>query len=138
MPAKRPSLLAIVEFGGYPNFSALYERLGFEVEFVNSQRRAHARLKKTTPDVIVAEYNFQSDFRDRTSNLESLMARLQGGRTSRVLVFYQQDQADKFERLRSRFPIFDALTFPVDAHLLEASLQRALAELARQSRQTDR
>ena len=129
MSAKRPSLLAIVELGGYPNFASLYERLGFEVEFVNSQRRAQARLKKAVPDVIVAEFNFQSDFRDRTSNLESLMARLQGERRSRVVVFYQQDQADKFERLRSRFPIFDALTFPVDAPALEASLRRALGEL---------
>ncbi len=129
MSAKRPSLLAIVELGGYPNFTSLYERLGFEVEFVNSQRRAQARLKKGVPDVIVAEFNFQSDFRDRTSNLESLMARLQGERKSRVVVFYQQDQADKFERLRARFPIFDALTFPVDAPALEASLRRALGEL---------
>ncbi len=129
MSARRPSLLAIVELGGYPNFTSLYERLGFEVEFVNSQRRAQARLKKGVPDVIVAEFNFQSDFRDRTSNLESLMARLQGERKSRVVVFYQQDQADKFERLRSRFPVFDALTFPVDAPALEASLRRALGEL---------
>lgn len=130
MTAKRPSLLAIVELGGYPNFTSLYARLGFEVEFVNSQRRAQAKLKKSVPDVIVAEFNFQSDFRDRTSNLESLMARLQGRRKSRVLVFYQQDQTDKFERLRSRFPIFDALTFPVDVPALEASLRRALDELA--------
>ena len=128
--AKRPSLLAIVELGGYPNFTSLYERLGFQVEFVNSQRRAHARLKRSRPDVIVAEYNFQSDFRDRTSNLESLMARLQGEHKSRVLVFYQQDQSDKFQRLRARFPIFDALTFPVDPQALETSLLRALAELA--------
>jgi DNA-binding NtrC family response regulator len=130
MSARRPSLLAIVELGGYPNFRSVYERLGFEVEFVNSQRRAQAKLKKSVPDLIVAEFNFQSDFRDRTSNLESLMARLQGGRESRVLVFYQQDQTDKFERLRSRFPIFDALTFPVDVPALEASLRRALGELA--------
>ena len=129
LSARRPSLLAIVELGGYPNFTSLYERLGFEVEFVNSQRRAQARLKKGVPDVIVAEFNFQSDFRDRTSNLESLMARLQGERGSRVLVFYQQDQADKFARLRARFPIFDALTFPIDASALEASLRRALGEL---------
>ncbi len=129
MAAQRPRLLAIVELGGYPNFTSLYERLGFEVEFVNSQRRAQARLKKAVPDVIVAEFNFQSDFRDRTSNLESLMARLQGERKSRVHVFFQQDQADKFDRFRSRFPIFDALTFPVDADALETSLRRALDEL---------
>ncbi len=43
-------------------------------------------------------------------------------------MFYQPDQADKFERLRSRFPIFAALPFPVDAAALEVELRRALAD----------
>lgn len=127
MSDAKPKLLAIVELGGYPNFTGLYQRLGFAVEFANSQRRAMAQLKKDLPDVIVAEYNFQSDFRDRTSNLESLMARLQKHPQTKVIVFYQSDQADKFERLRSRFPVFAALTFPVDAATLERALHRALA-----------
>ena len=72
-----PRLLAIFELGGYPNFGPLYRQLGFEPLFVSSQRQALGALKKSPPDVVVAEFNFQSDFRDRTSNLESLMARLQ-------------------------------------------------------------
>ena len=72
-----PQLLAIVELGGYPNLIPLYRKLGFSVEVVNSQRKARGLLKKSLPDVIVAEYIFQSDFRDRTSNLETLMAVLQ-------------------------------------------------------------
>ncbi|MGB5761809.1 MAG: hypothetical protein WBM58_04585, partial [Sedimenticolaceae bacterium] len=69
-----PDLLAIMELGGYPNLVPLYQRLGFSVEVVGSQRKARILLKKRVPDVVVAEYIFQSDFRDRTSNLESLMA----------------------------------------------------------------
>ena len=68
------SLLTIIELGGYPDFSELYRELGFVVHYVNSQRKARVWLKKNTPDVIVAEFNFQSDFRDRISNLETLMA----------------------------------------------------------------
>jgi DNA-binding NtrC family response regulator len=121
------TLLAIVELGGYPNFTRLYERLGFRTEFVNSQRRAQARLKKQMPDVIVAEFNYQSDFRDRSSNLESLMARLQRHPETRVIVFYQREHADKFQRFRSRFCIFDAVALPVDPDVLEDSLRRAMA-----------
>lgn len=51
-------LLAIIELGGYPNLLPLYQRLGFEVDVVNSQRKARSYLKKTIPDVIVAEYIF--------------------------------------------------------------------------------
>ena len=120
------TLLAIVALGGYPNFTSLYQRLGFQAEFVNSQRRAQARLKKQMPDVIVAEFNYQSDFRDRSSNLESLMARLQRHPDTRVIVFYQREHADKFERFRSRFSIFDSIALPVDPDVLEDSLRRAI------------
>ena len=117
-------LLAIVELGGYPNFTALYQRLGFDTQFVNSQRNAQRYLKKQLPQVIVAEYNFQSDFRDRSSNLETLMARLQGHSEVQVLVFYQREHQVKFDQLRARFPIAEALAFPVDEEAVEAALER--------------
>lgn len=120
-------MLAIVELGGYPNFTALYQRLGFDATFVNSQRKALGYLKKQIPDVVVAEYNFQSDFRDRTSNLETLMARLQGNAETRVIVFYQPEHAHKFELLRVRFPIAVALTFPVTPTAMEDALLRVRA-----------
>jgi hypothetical protein len=123
------TLLAIVEMGGYPNFTGLYQRLGFKATFVNSQRKALGYLKKQVPDVIVAEYNFQSDFRDRTSNLETLMARLQGTAGTRVIVFYQPEHAHKFELLRVRFPIAAALTFPIEPAVMEEALLRVRAEL---------
>jgi hypothetical protein len=123
-----PRLLAIVELGGYPNFTALYRRMGFDTEFVNSQRRAMNSLKKQLPAVIVAEFNYQSDFRDRTSNLESLMARVQRHPGTRVVVFYQPEYADKFERLRARFPVFAALPLPVNEPQLETALRDALSQ----------
>lgn len=123
MADSAPRLLAIVELGGYPNFVPLYERLGFEVDLVASQRKARSYLKERRPAVIVAEYNFQSDFRDRTSNLETLMAVLQRHPEVKVVVFYQEEYAPKFEALRARFAIHAALTFPVDAARLEAVLR---------------
>jgi len=127
MSGDAPSLLAIVELSGYPNFTALYKRMGFAVEFVNSQRKAQAYLKKRIPDVIVAEYNFQSDFRDRSSNLETLMARLQRHPQVRLVVFYQTEFEEKFNGLRERFPIAEALSFPVSEAAMEAALARLKA-----------
>jgi len=118
-------LLAIVELGGYPNFTSLYRRLGFEAIFVNSQRKAQAYLKKQLPQVIVTEFNFQSDFRDRTSNLETLMARLQRYPGVQVIVLYPSEFSAKFEQLRQRFPIAAALTFPVS----EEDMERVISEL---------
>lgn len=118
-----------MELGGYPNLAPLYKRLGFDTEVVNSQRKAQSYLKQRIPDVIVAEYNFQSDFRDRTSNLETLMARLQRHPGVKVIVFFQSEFGHKLENLMSRFPIFQAIAFPVEPEQVETTLQRALAEM---------
>jgi DNA-binding NtrC family response regulator len=120
-------LLGIVELGGYPNFTPLYRRLGFDVELVGSQRKAQAALKRRLPHIIVAEYNFQSDFRDRTSNLETLMARLQRHPQVRVICIYQPEYRHKLDAMLTRFPVFAALPLPVDEEAMEAALRRALA-----------
>jgi CheY-like chemotaxis protein len=124
----KPRLLAIIELGGYPNFTALYARLGFEVEFVNSQRKAQAALKRRLPELIVAEYNFQSDFRDRTSNLETLMARLQRHPQVRVIALYQSDHRHKLDTLLQRFPLFATLPLPVSEAQMEAALRTHLEQ----------
>lgn len=124
-----PRLLAIIEMGGYPNFMPLYQSMGFTVEVVNSMRKARAALKKETPDVVVAEYNFQSQFRDRTSNLETLMAVLQKHGDARVIAFYEKETRHKLDQLTERFPLHATLTYPVQ----EEALREALAPVAREA-----
>jgi DNA-binding NtrC family response regulator len=116
-------LLSIIELGGYPDFKPLYRQAGYEVESVASVRKALGLLKKLSPDVIVAEFNFQSDFRDRTSSLESLLAVVQRSPKTKVIVFYEKDHAHQLARLQAQFPIHAALAYPIDAQSLEASLR---------------
>ncbi len=104
-------LLAIIELGGYPDFRTLYESLGYEVAIETRMRKAIGFLKRRVPDVIVAEFNFQSDFRDRTSSLESLLAVVQRLPDTRVVIFYEQEFTPQFEKLRTRLPVHHALTF---------------------------
>ena len=91
-------LLSIIELGGYPNFTPLYESLGYEVVVATRMRKALGFLKKRKPDVIVAEFNFQSDFRDRTSSLGSLLAAVQRFPDMRVIVFYEQEFTMQFDK----------------------------------------
>ena len=116
-------LLAITELGGYPDFTPIYQRHGFKVEKATSVRNATRQMKKVTPRVIVAEFNYQSDFRDRTSSLETLMAVVQRLPDVRVIVFYEREFAHQLERLTSRFPVHAALAFPIEEADLEAALQ---------------
>ena len=118
-------LLSIIEIGAYPNFTPLYEKAGYTVTIERSMRKALPQVRKLKPAVIVAEFNFQSDFRDRTSSLESLLAVVQTLPGTKVIVFYDVEQAHQYERLRSRFPIHAALTYPIDPVRLEAALAGA-------------
>jgi hypothetical protein len=118
-------LLSIIELGGYPNFTPLYRELGYEVAVETRMRKAISFLKRRTPDVIVAEFNFQSDFRDRTSSLESLLAVVQRTPGIRVIVLYEKEYLPQFDVLRARLPVHHALAFPVEEGDIRACLLEA-------------
>ena len=122
-------LLSIVEMGGYPDFTAMYKNKGFQVDTANSMRKAIKLLKKNKPDVIVAEFNFQSDFRDRTSSLESLMATIQGYPDTRVIIFYEKEQRTQLERLLSIFDVYEIIPFPVNENLLAETIEKVSREI---------
>jgi DNA-binding NtrC family response regulator len=123
--AGQPKLLSVIELGGYPDFSPLYRRLGFDVISADTSRKAITAVKKQSPAVVVAEFNYQSDFRDRTSSLESLLASLERFADTRAIVFYEQESFEKLERLLAQFDVFKVMAFPID----EAELEAALVEI---------
>ncbi|GMR20340.1 MAG: hypothetical protein BMS9Abin36_0935 [Gammaproteobacteria bacterium] len=114
----KPVLLSLIELGGYPNFTPLYQQAGYEVLPANSVRKALGLLKKQVPDVIVAEFNFQTDFRDRSSTLESLLAVVQRHPGIHVIIFYEKDYENHLPRLTDHFPVFATIPFPVDPEVL--------------------
>lgn len=119
-----PSLLSVIELLGYPNLRPLYERLGYRVLTEFAVRKAISLMRKETPAVIVADFYFQPDFRDRVSNLESLLATAQSYKDVKVLVLYESAHEHALERLRARFSIDAALTLPV----YEAELESVLTD----------
>ncbi len=121
------TLLAVFEQGGYPNFAPLYQAEGFRVSQVTSVRKAMSRLKKAPPRVIVAEFNYQSDFRDRMSSLESLLAAAQHHPGIRVIAFYERETRPQLDRLLQQFELFETLAYPIEEESLRAALRRAVA-----------
>ena len=115
-------LLAVIELGGYPNFTPLYESLGYQVTLANSVRNAMRTLKKIKPQVVVAEFNFQSDFRDRTSSLESLLSTIQRLDKCEVIVFYEKEYAHQLEKLTVQYSINTLLPFPIEEGDLKGAL----------------
>lgn len=122
---KNKRLLSITELGGYPDFSELYLASGFISEIVTTMRKALRNLKQNKYDVIVAEFNFQSDFRDRTSSLETLMAVLQQMDDISVIIFYEKEYEHQFEKLRARFSFHAEIAYPIDKDKLTMALATA-------------
>lgn len=115
-------LLSITEIGGYPDFSALYESLGYHVIKSDSIRKSVKLIRQYKPRVIVAEFNFQSDFRDRTSSLETLMSCTQGAAVTHVIVFYEKEFESQYQRFLNSFSVSASLTFPISEQQLRESL----------------
>jgi hypothetical protein len=83
-------------------------------------------IKSRRPAVIVAEFNFQSDFRDRTSSLESMMSVVERLPETRVIVFYESEFRHQFERLLALHAFHRTFAFPIP----EEALRRCVQELA--------
>jgi len=124
MSTEAPLLVQVVELGGYPNFIPLYQRLGYRIETVNTGRKAISMLKKVKPEVVVTEFNYQFDFRDRTSHLESILAVLQPLSEIRVVVFYDKGEQVQLDLVAERFPGFTAMSYPIEEASLESVLKR--------------
>lgn len=118
-------LLSIIEIGGYPDFTVLYEAAGYTVVRADSVRKAVKLIRQHRPEVIVAEFNFQSDFRDRTSSLETILSSTQGISESEMIVFYEKEFENHYQRFLQNFRVSASLTFPVD----ETRLRDVLSEL---------
>ena len=120
--ADKPVLLSVVEIGGYPDFSAVYESTGYRVERADNIRKAVKLIRQQAPRVIVAEFNFQSDFRDRTSSLETLLSSTQGVTDASVIVFYEKEFEMQYQRFLQNFEVSASLVFPIDEQQLRMAL----------------
>jgi hypothetical protein len=121
---EKPVLLSIVEIGGYPDFRQLYESFGYQVVKTETVRKAVKLIRMHKPAVMVAEFNFQSDFRDRTSSLETLLSSTQGVTDASMIVFYEKEFGPQYQRFLQNFDVDASLTFPVEEAQLKAALER--------------
>lgn len=121
-------LLSIVEQGGYPDLTPHYKEAGFEVVKAHAMRKVVSLLKKITPDVIVAEFNFQSDFRDRTSSLETLLATMQTRCPyASAVILYEKHNRVHLDKLLSQYTVHETLPFPIDVDMLKSAISSAVS-----------
>ena len=114
-------LLSVVEFLEHSKLATVYKQLGFAVNTEWQVRKAIALMRKWQPDVIVADFYFQSDFRDRLSNLESLLASAQPLVNTKILVLYEPQNQAVLDKVRSRLRMDATLTMPINQTELQSA-----------------
>lgn len=122
MTPQSKTLLAVIEFISHGKLPELYKQLGFDVTTEWRVRKAVSLVRKLKPDVIVADFYFQSDFRDRLSNLESLLAAAQPLKDARILVFYEPQDEPALIRVRERMRIDAVLPTPASDEVIKTVL----------------
>ncbi len=121
------TLLMLNAFIGTASYNKLYKELGYTVVAEWSERKAISLVRKSPPAVIVADFYHQSDFRDRLSNLESVLAAVQSAPNTRILVFYEASHQLILDRVRARLRIDAAFCLPVQEDALRTTLQAWLS-----------
>ena len=109
------TLLAIIEQGGYPDFTSIYESLGYNVITAASMRKAITLLKNHRPDVITAEFIYSPMYSARISNLESLFASLQSHQlTPQLIIFVVHEIQHHMDRLETGIFDIQRLIYPIN------------------------
>ena len=126
----QPVLPMVNAFIGTASYKKLHQELGFSVVTEWSERRAISLVRKNPPAVIVADFYHQTDFRDRLSNLESLLAAVQGAPDTRILVFYEAAHQAVLDKVSARLRIDAAFTLPVQEEQLRTTLRAWLGDTA--------
>ena len=116
-------LLVVTEFLAHAKLPKLYQQLGFDVTNEWQVRKAISLLRKIKPDVVVADFYHQADFRDRLSNLESLLAAAQPMADIKILVLYEPENQAMLDKVRARMRIDKVLAMPVKEEELQSILK---------------
>ncbi len=112
---KSNDILFLMEYSIFPELVRGLQGDGHVVMVEHLARKAMSWLKKSAPKLLVAEFYHDPNFRDRVSNLESVLAHVQRHQPdTKVLVLYPPNNQDYVDRLIARFPVAATQTLPVE------------------------
>lgn len=118
MPANN-KLLFFVDEGGFDDYTPLFIEQGFTVDFEQSQRKAVKLAKKNIYAVLVAQFSYNPEFRDRVSNIESLLATFETHSVdAKIVILFDDLYQPQLNQLKARYRTDCTLTFPIDTQLL--------------------
>ena len=119
-------LFEIIESPHHPNFTTLYQRLGYQLQALTSSRKAISQLKKEAPDVVVADfvYGYSNNYSGvHISNLDVfLMSLAKFAPQARVIILAAASELAHAEKMRQHCEVAAILPFTTSEADLAALL----------------
>lgn len=123
-------LYSIIESPTHPRLSGLYQELGLDEIQLMSMRKAISELKRTPPDLVVAEffYGYGNNYAGvNVSNLDVFLYSLEKyAPRAKVIVFVDKSEQEYLEKLPPALRPYAVFVHPVDQDRLRATLLEAL------------
>lgn len=126
------SLLIISEQGTLSHLQSRFAEQGWQTELVNSQRKALKSYKHSRADVILAEFIFTPDFRDRISNLDTLCTQIKAlNPATSLMLVYEPEDHHALQRLNTIHPVHTAWQHPVKSEAIFTQVMAMIRQSAR-------
>ncbi|MGW8247793.1 MAG: hypothetical protein ACWGOV_06750 [Acidiferrobacterales bacterium] len=111
-------LYSIIESPTHPRLSGLYQELGFDEIQLMSMRKAISELKRTPPNLVVAEffYGYGNNYAGvNVSNLDVFLYSLEKyAPRAKVIVFVDKSEQKYLEKLPAALRPYAVFVHPVD------------------------
>ena len=121
-------LLFVNEYGLYPELVKALQGSGYAVTVEHLMRKAIKFIQRQNPEIVVAEFWHDSQFRDRVSNLESMLAQIEGKHAqTRTIVICDPRWQPYLDEMLVVYHVDAVLMQPVSPAALLAEVERLSA-----------
>ncbi len=112
-------LLFVNEYGLYPELVRALQGSGYAVTVEHMMRKAIKFIQRQNPEIVVAEFWHDSQFRDRVSNLESMLAQIEGKHAqTRTIVICDPHWQEYLDKMLQAYSVDSVLMQPVTPEAL--------------------
>lgn len=121
-------LYSIIESSSHPQFSNLYQKLGYQELVFTSMRKAIQSLKRDQPDLVVADflYGYGNNYAGvNISNLDVFLYSLEKySPQAKVIALYEKSERVYIKQFASLFPNVLCVELPVTQTRFEQLLSQ--------------
>ena len=121
------TLFSIIDSPTHPNFGPIYSAQGINEVQLDSMRKAISKLKRISPEFVVAEfcYAYSSNYSAiHTSNLDVLLYSLKRySPKTKVIVLVKKEELEYVAHIQELFPLHAILSYPITETEMRELLQ---------------